>query len=344
MQNNKLGQINKFIIHFIGNKNNAGGARFSDELTDTDNIEDHLLRLLNNFKTDELYHFHFIPTLELNPIYQFVSDIFSDPSSFAEQSKNCGRYLYDKSVHPNIKPGELFVAYITECQLNDEIVDCIAIFKSENKETILKLDSIKDGYKLTDIAGLNINKLDKGCLIFNTDKTNGFLVSLIDNTNRSDEAKYWRDDFLSVQPKKNEYHQTNNFLGIAKQFVTQQLPADFEVTKADQIDFLNKSVEYFKKNEIFNKEEFEETVFGDNHVIQSFRNFDHNYRQDNELELPDNFSISSTAVKKQAKVFKSVLKLDKNFDILIHGNKDLIEKGIEKDGRKFYKIYYETEH
>ncbi len=83
--------------------------------------------------------------------------------------------------------------------------------KSENKETILKLDSIKDGYKLTDIAGININKLDKGCLIFNTDKANGFQVSIIDNTNKSDEAKYWRDDFLSVQPKKNEYHQTNNF-------------------------------------------------------------------------------------------------------------------------------------
>ncbi|MDV3846050.1 hypothetical protein CMT92_00070 [Elizabethkingia anophelis] len=344
MQNNTIGHIDKFIVHYVGNKNNGGGARFSDELTAITNVEEHLIRLLNNFKTEELYHFHFVPTLELNPVYQFITNIFQDVSSFVEQSKNCGRYLYDKSTHPNIKNGELCIAYIKDCQINDEVVDCIALFKSENKETVLKIDSIADGYALTDVTGLNIHKLDKGCLIFNTDKKKGFQVSIIDTTNKSDEARYWRDDFLSVQPKKNEYHQTHNFLGIAKQFVTEKLPGDFEVTKADQIDFLNKSVDYFKKNEIFKKEEFEETVFGDSHVIEAFRAFDQSYRLNNELELPDNFSISPKAVKKQARVFKSVLKLDKNFDIYIHGNKDLIEKGVDKDGRKFYKIYYEEEN
>lgn len=344
MQNNIIGNIDKFIVHYVGNKNSGGGARFSDKLTETTNVEEHLIRLLINFKTEELYHFHFVPTLDLNPVYQFITNIFQDVSSFVEQSKNCGRYLYDKSTHPNIKSGELCIAYIKDCQLNGEVIDCIALFKSENKETVIKIDSIADGYALTDVAGLNIHKLDKGCLIFNTDKKNGFMVSIIDNTNKSDEARYWRDDFLSVQPKKTEYHQTHNFLGIAKQFVTHQLPESFEVTKADQIDFLNRSVDYFKKNEVFNKEEFEETVFGDSDVIESFRAFDQNYRQSNELEFPDNFQISSPAVKKQARVFKSVLKLDKNFDIYIHGSKDLIEKGIEKDGRKFYKIYYEQEN
>lgn len=343
MHNSIIGQIDKFIVHYVGNKNNGDGVRFSEEMTAIDKVEGHLMRLLNNFKTEELFHFYFTPTLELNPVYQFIAGIFQNDSSFIEHSKNCGRYLYDKSTHPNIKGGELCIAYIKDCQINDEVVDCIALFKSENKETIVKIDSIKDGYTMTDVAGLNINKLDKGCLIFNTDKNNGFLVSIVDNTNKASEAQYWRDDFLSVQPKKNEYHQTNNFLGIAKQFVTKQLPGDFEVTKAEQIDFLNRSVDYFKTNETFNKEEFEEVVFGDSNVIESFRAFDQNYRQSNELELPDHFQISPYAVKKQERVFKSVLKLDKNFDIYIHGNKGLIEKGVEKDGRKFYKIYYEEE-
>jgi hypothetical protein len=48
-------------------------------------------------------------------------------------------------------------------------------------------------------------------------------------------------------------------------------------------------------------------------------------------------------VKKQSRVFKSVLKLDRNFHIYIHGDKDLIERGVEKDGRKYYKIYYREE-
>jgi len=55
------------------------------------------------------------------------------------------------------------------------------------------------------------------------------------------------------------------------------------------------------------------------------------------------FEISNKAVKKQARVFKSVLKLDKNFHIYIHGDKKLIERGTDEVGRKFYKIYYEEE-
>lgn len=277
-------------------------------------------------------------------MYQFISSVFKEKESFIEQSKNVGRYLYDKSTHPQIKGGELCIFYFKDCQINDELIDCIGIFKSENKETILKVSSTKDGYNLKDEKGINTTKLDKGCLIFNTETENGYIVSVVDNTNKNTEAQYWKDDFLSVQPKRNEYHQTNQFLGIAKQFVTKKLTEDFEVSKADQIDFLNRSVDYFKKNETFDKNEFEETVFGDSNVINSFRKFDQNFRQENEIELADNFEISAQAVKKQARVFKSVLKLDKNFHIYIHGNRELIEQGIDEKGRKFYKIYYEEEN
>ena len=59
--------------------------------------------------------------------------------------------------------------------------------------------------------------------------------------------------------------------------------------------------------------------------------------------MKDEFDISNQAVKKQSKFFKSILKLDKNFHVYIHGNKDMIERGVESDGRKFYKIYFEKE-
>ena len=39
-----------------------------------------------------------------------------------------------------------------------------------------------------------------------------------------------------------------------------------------------------------------------------------------------------------------MLKLDKNFHIYIHGDKDLIEKGYDQTtGKKYYKIYYDEE-
>ncbi|MFH6987940.1 nucleoid-associated protein [Flavobacterium collinsii] len=344
MRNITLGEINKFIIHSIGNKNNGDGVRFSDILTDFDKIEEHIKQLVNNsFKFEELYQFFFLPNLELNPVYQFVSSIFKNKESFIEQSQNVGRYLYDKSTHPQIKRGELGIIYFQDCKIDNEIVDCIGIFKSENKDTILKINNKENGFELTGEKGINTTKLDKGCLVFNTRKENGFLISVVDNTNRSSEAQYWKDVFLGIQIIKNDFHQTNQFLGIAKQFVTRHIDENLELTKADKIDFLNRSVDYFKKNETFDKQEFEKEVFGDNNVIESFRKFDQNYRQENEVELADSFEISTQAVKKQSRVFKSVLKLDRNFDIYIHGDKNLIEKGIEKDGRKYYKIYYQEE-
>jgi len=79
------------------------------------------------------------------------------------------------------------------------------------------------------------------------------------------------------------------------------------------------------------------------HVIESFRKYDQDYRDQNNIEIDDHFTISSHAVKKQARIFKSVLKLDKNFHIYIHGDKDLIERGVDEDGRKYYKLYYKEE-
>jgi len=61
------------------------------------------------------------------------------------------------------------------------------------------------------------------------------------------------------------------------------------------------------------------------------------------LDFADNFTISESAVKKQARTLKSIIKLDKNFDIHIHNNRQLIEQGRDEKG-KFYKIYYKDEN
>ncbi|CAM1357169.1 nucleoid-associated protein [Tenacibaculum halocynthiae] len=339
-----LGELNKFVIHFIGNKNNGDGVSLSDSLTDFKKINDSLNHLIiNSFKFDELFKFEFSTNLDLNPVYRFIESTFDNPNNFIEQSKNIGRYLYDKSTHPQIKGGELCIAYFENCTLNNEIVDCIGFFKSENKDTFLEVDKIHNGFEIDSKKGININKLDKGCLIFNIQKEDGYVVSIVDNTNRLN-AQYWKNDFLSIQSLKNDFHQTNQFLGITKQFLTKHIQEDFEISKADQIDFLNRSVDYFKTHQSFDKKDFEEKVFRDDNLIESFDNYNQSFQKENDLDISNTFEISTQAVKKQAKAFKRVLKLDKNFHIYIHGNRDLIEKGIDEKGRKFYKIFYEDEN
>jgi hypothetical protein len=89
--------------------------------------------------------------------------------------------------------------------------------------------------------------------------------------------------------------------------------------------------------------EFAHEVIGQPEVIDSFNQYKSAYVQEHDLEIVDNFTISDSAVKKQARVLKSVIKLDKNFHIYVHGNRELIEQGSDNKG-KFYKIYYKEEN
>jgi hypothetical protein len=121
------------------------------------------------------------------------------------------------------------------------------------------------------------------------------------------------------------------------------MPQQFEVSKADQVDFLNKSVKFFKEKETFDMEEFENEVIIQPDVIQSFNRYKLDFEKEQEIEIHDSFNISDNAVKKQARSIKSIIKLDKNFHIYVHGDREMIEQGIDENGRKFYKIYYKEE-
>lgn len=339
--------INSVIAHQVGNQTNDEELILSANTLDT---EDSRLRellinyFLNPFKnSDEFYSFTFSDDdFTLNPLYQYSNSIFSNVESLKEKSESIAKHLYEIAIHPQIKSGDLFIAKFKNINFDGQMVNALGLFKSENRQEFLKLNKKSKEFSLKYDDGINIEKLDKGCLILNIEKANGFKVCVIDS-NKSNDTQYWKNDFLNIKPASDDYHYTKDFLSITKNFVTKQLDEDFEVSKADKIDLLNRSVEYFKTHESFDKGEFEKEVFQDTGIIKSFRNFDSNYREENEIEITDNFDISPQAVKKQARVFKNVLKLDKNFHIYIHGNTELIEQGIEKDGRKFYKIYFQQE-
>jgi hypothetical protein len=340
-------KLEKLIIHQVGNKLVEDGVSLSGDLVDLGKQED--LRsilttyFLSQFKEPVFYNFHHVSSLGLNEIYSIVNDLFQSTRGFLKKSKDIANILYEYSNHPKIKSGELYVAYFDECQIGNEFTDAIGIFKSENKDVFLKVFEEDDGFQVNYDNGINIKKLDKGCLILNIDADDGFKVCIVDNLNASNEAQYWKDEFLKLKPVSDNYFQTKNYLSLTKDYVTGRLDEDFEVSKADQIDYLNRSIEYFKKNEQFNEQEFASAVFEHGEVIQSFKKYKKDFQNENDLQIVSEFEISNTAVKKQSRIFKSVLKLDKNFHVYIHGDRDLIEKGVDEDGRKYYKLYYREE-
>jgi len=338
-------ELDKLVTHHIGNKLLDEGVLLSEEVTEIGpSTRDYLIKyFLAAFKPEEFYCFSHAVNISMNEIFTIVQGIFTDKSNFIEESQQIARLLYEHSTHPKIKQGELNIALFSDADMGGEIVDAIGIFKSENDVPFIKMKGQSSGYTIKHDFGFEIKGIDKGCIIFNSQQETGYRLLIVDNTNRSAEAVYWKDDFLQVTPVSDEYYQTNQFMGATKNFVVKQLSEEFEVTKADKIDLLNRSVEYFKSHGNFDQTQFENEVLQDDGIINSFRTYNDTWQAENNIGYSESFEISPQAVKKQARAFKSVLKLDKNFHIYIHGDKDLIERGTESDGRKYYKIYYQTE-
>lgn len=336
-------ELSKLTTHQVGNKLRDEGIKFSSQeiAVDTETRNLLLKHFLSPFDGIEEYNFTHSSELTLNPAYVFIKRIFSNVADFQQNSIDLAKHLYEKSTHPKVNGGELSICLLENCIVNGIQASGIGLFKSEVKDTFLKFEPTDKAFNIVHQKGVNIKKLDKGGIVFNLEEEKGYKIFIIDS-NKSKETQYWKDEFLNIEPTANNYHFTKNFLSITKDFVTKQLEHS-SVAKPDRIDILNRSVDYFKQNESFEKADFEKIVFKDQQIIDSFREFNEIYNEHKEIQLSDSFEISSQAVKKQSKAFKSVLKLDRNFDIYIHGDRNLIEKGTEKDGRKFYKIYYQDE-
>lgn len=333
--------IENIIVHFIGSKTEEEGTRISDqELEIDDDISDILKQyFLNPFKPEEYFH------LDLEgPIFEYASSLFKDNDSFIDNSKNIAEYLYQQSEHPKIKPGELYVVKFSNCVLDGEVVNAIGLFKSESKDTFLKVVTKLGHFEVVPETGTNVGKLDKGCLIFESEEDKGYMVSVVDSSGKGNDAQFWRNYFLKLKTRRDDYFHTKNYLDMCKSFVVEQAPKEFEVTKADQVDFLNKSANFFKTNQEFELESFTREVIPQPDIAESFKEYKKQYETEKDMKLEEEFSISLPAVKKQSKVLKNVIKLDKNFHIYVHGNREYIVKGFdEQTGMHYYQLFYKEE-
>jgi hypothetical protein len=292
----------------------------------------------------EYFHFFHEADLQLNEIFQYCRRIFENRDNFHEQSVNIAKHLYKHSTHPKIKGGELYIAYFSKCQVDGEDVEALGIFKSETRDTYLKVFLANESYQVNYDDGININKLDKGCLVYNTEEENGYKVSVIDSISKQNEAVYWKDSFLQIQRRDDSYHQTELAVNMCKLFIQDKLPSEYEISRVDQVDLLNKSAAYFKEKEQFQLDDFAQEVLGNPEAIASFKEYRDHFQHESQQQIPDEFDISSPAVKKQQKVFKSVLKLDRNFHIYIHGDREMIERGFdEATNMSYYKLLFENE-
>lgn len=338
--------IKKLIIHSVGNKLKEEEILFSEICA---NISENSLRnilgryFFQRFKENSLYNFHHNTDLIFNEIYQYAKAIFLDINSFENNSKKIAKHLYEVSTHPNIKPGELSIAFVEGIDLNGTICNAIGIFKSENKEPFLKIHSDGKSFTVDWEQGIDTNKLDKGCIIINNHMENGYRVLPVDSGSGID-TKYWKEDFLGIQKEDNSSNKTRLIVEACKEFVKKELVVD----KKDKVLLLNNVIDYMAVKPNIDLNDFTTNVAISLNQSEELKEFINNYAEKKNFSSVESFSIDHTALKSIKRNIKNFIKLDTNYEIKINkasiNNSSYLEKGYDDQKQMyFYKIYFNEE-
>jgi hypothetical protein len=339
MVNGKEALVEEFTLHRVGTDGVDNVlSDFSAVLQGA--VEQEFLRKLflkpfsNMAVTSEFTH---AVGAEYNVLHGLCKDIEAG-KDFVGCTRAIAKHLIDVSQHHNINGGDLYVARFSAVELDGAFHDAVGIYKFDDKEVFIESRVEDDGIALQLKRGLSNSKPNKAVLVVFTEGE--YTLFILDDNIHSE---FWQKHFIDHKPKKDHVNSTSNVLELTKSFITDQLPQQFEIAKADQIDLLNRSVQYFKSHTEFDQDAFAQEVFQEEGVVKSFKRFGEQFQETHDMDIQDNFAISAHAVKRQARIFKSVIKLDKNFHIYIHGDRNRIEHGVDDSGRKFYKIYYDQE-
>ena len=338
-------QIETLSIHRVGNKSRNEALFLSENPFRT---QDELMPLLKEFflksfreKEENYYQFAHAVDLEYNDMFNFVSEIFTNPNQLHEVSKKITKHLFEQSNHPHIKNGEVYVAYLTNLNIDNQIVDAVGVFKSEVVSDFLQFEEKGSLLEMQLQQGISLNKLDKGCLIFNYKKEEGYKILTVDS-NRYD-ARYWLEHFLSVDAFHDENFITKKYLKFCQDFAKDVIfPAE---DKKEEVMFMNRSMNYFAKNDAFEETNFLNEVIDNPDLIPEFKNYKVDRGEKYSIEDVTQFPIANAAVSDARKKIKSVIHLDTNIQIKLdfinpESADKFVEKGWDEEKQMYYYLVY----
>lgn len=317
-------------IQMVGNKTRGEGLSGALTLADMTSSADFLAQLIErSFVMDDLKCFSYIESVDLNPVYQFVSKIFDDKEVFLKQSVNIATFLYDQSIHPNIRSGELYVLLL-ECEYKKEVVEAVAILKSERKDPFLATENDGRGISVRTIYGTGIKGLDKGCLILNIDREKGYLVGTIDNTNNGNDAQYWTESFLHVSDCDDDYHQTMKLMDMCKGFVKQQEELDGAI-------MAKKTIDAFTAGEAIQVDALADMICQNEEQKKAFDDYRQSYEAEHGGFAEDVNVVKKAAIREPVKKL-TTLKLGADFEVKLLSPEARIEQVKDKNG-SWWKLY-----
>ncbi len=337
--------ITSLSIHRVGNKINNESYFLSDETYKADDELTPLIKeyFLKPFREKEENYFQFTheTDLEFHELHSIVSKIFLAPETIHEHSKNITKHLYDQSLHPHIKSGEVYIVHFENLQIDNEKVEGIGIFKSEIKQDFLQFSEKENQMNAFLQQGVNLNKLDKGSLIFNVKKEEGYKILSVDS-NRYD-TRYWLESFLGVDALEDENFYTKKYLKFCQDFAKDVvLPAE---DKKEEVLFMNRAVNHFAKNDEFEESTFINEVIDNPDLIPEFKHYKTEQSPKYKIEDLTEFPIANNAVTAARKKIKNVINLDTNIQIKLdfinpESADKFVEKGWDEEKQMYYYLVY----
>jgi hypothetical protein len=333
--------IENLSIHRVGNKSRNEALFLSEQPY---GLNDEIMPLLKEYfykpfrdKEENYFQFAHEVDLEYNDMYNFATEVFNNPSEIHNVSKKITKHLFEQSNHPHIKNGEVYVTYFTNVSIDNNVVDAIGVFKSEIKTDFLQFEEKESNLEMILQQGINLNKLDKGCIIFNHKKEEGYKILTVDS-NRYD-ARYWLEHFLSVDAFQDENFMTKKYLKFCQDFAKEVvLPAE---DKQQEVLFMNRAINHFAKNDSFEETNFLNEVMENPEFIPEFKNYKVDKGEKYSIEDVTNFPIANNAVSDIRKKIKNTIILDTNVQIkLDFVNSDSAEKFVEKGWDEEKQMYY----
>ena len=340
-------QIEKMGLTWVGNKGRFEGVSIPKQtLVPLHDVAQDMLThaFLRPFEKMEYFYFFHEEDVSNHPVFQSCMTIFNEPEKFSEAVTQITQRLYENMEDAKVKGGEFFIALFDQVALQGEMTRAVALVKIQSKDPYLKVERTAEAHVLNVFEGIPLHKLETAALIYEMDEAEGFRICVIDTVSKKNDRSFWKDDFLRIRPIEDNYFNTRHYISLSGEFISQKLPKEFETERADQLDLLYRSGLYFKENEQFEIDDFAEKMFSEPEQQTAFKEFRDSYSKAYAVPLEDQFDISPPAVKKEFKILKSVIKLDKNFHIYVHGRRDLIERGYDEDkGKKYYKVFFDDE-
>jgi|SRR5690625_83818 len=341
MLNLHTAQIESLSVHRVGNKSRNEGIFISENPYPVNDELHALLKeyFLKPFRDKEENFFQFVHEvdLEFHELYNLVNNMFNNPNRSHENSQKIARLLFDQSQHPHIKSGEVYVTFFENILIDNESTQAVGIFKSELKHDFLQFEEKENNLDILLQQGVNLNKLDKGALIFNVNKDEGYKVLSVDS-NRYD-TKYWIESFLGVDIFADENFNTKSYLKFCQNFAKDVVfPAE---DKQQEVLFMNRAVNHFAQNDHFNETNFLNDVMENPDLIPEFHHYKTEKAPKYKIEDLTEFPVSNTAVSVARKKIKSVINLDTNVQIKLDFiNPESVEKYIEKGWDPEREMYY----